>query len=144
MATSTVIPAAIASRYEELRRTQDTGQKRTILQEELMKHARAYMSRSSLNMADIRDLWTSPRLGLRILVLAHMYEKQDMRDLDLLIDGIEDSRSAFEQYHAMQLISGLTQTLPKKDLARTRATISRAKKSGQFGPSSDRCGHWRL
>ncbi len=95
-------PNRLAARYEAVRAAAPSHE-RTDLQERLMLDARAIARRRGLTATDRQALWASRQLGQRILALAGIYEERGATSIEIVLNGIAESMSAFEQFHAMML-----------------------------------------
>jgi hypothetical protein len=115
-------PARIEARYAEVR-AQTPSTERTLVQEALMHDARDVARRRGLSAADARVLWASDQLGTRILALASVYEHPEAETIDIVLDGIAHSRSAFEQFHAMVLADNMIAMLTPNQKIELRSML---------------------
>jgi hypothetical protein len=103
----------IAASYEQLRDSLAPGPTRTAKLEDLVADARAAARRRAHDPAEVRQLFESGTDGNRIYALALMQEDERLRDFDLSLEAIEQSRSAFEQYYALSLADLMLPRLTK-------------------------------
>ena len=94
-----------AAEYEHVRGSLPSGPRRTALMEESVARARetAETRRAAgepIDPRDVRAVFTSGNDGARVTALGFMQGDPDAVDLDIVLDVIGDSRSAFEQAHA--------------------------------------------
>jgi hypothetical protein len=107
-----------AASYESARRTLPPGRERTAKLERIMSTARHEAATGRWVAEQVRARFDTGREGDRIIALGAMQgDITRLADLDRVIDVIGDSRSAFEQYHA--LLTGLMM-LGTLDLAQKR------------------------
>lgn len=76
----------------------------------------------------------------RITALAMMQARRELRNFDAVLGAIEDSHSAFEEYHAMRLAKEMADNLGAAQLRRL-AEVIRAGQRTRHVRDSDR---WRL
>jgi hypothetical protein len=86
--------------YEDLRAT-PSGPARTQQLEEVVQSVRAHAAQTGPPVNDIRSMFARGGDGDRVAALAMMQGNPDAVDVDILREAITDSRSAFEQYHAL-------------------------------------------
>ncbi len=96
-------PRAVYLAYEELRREVPSSPTRTASLERLVSRIRDLARRGRFDPAEVRAMWASGQEGRRIAALAAMEGRPELRDLELVLDGISASQTAFEQYHALTL-----------------------------------------
>lgn len=139
---------SLARQYDEIRsivsfvHSSDTHPsiRTDLIQADLMLRAQRYMARRNITQADMQELWASNGPYQRFLVLANMYERTEMRDIGLLVDGITDPKSGFEQYHALAIVEQLVDEDMAIDEAAVIDVVRTAVSSGHFGLESDRGG----
>jgi hypothetical protein len=115
-----------AAEYEHWRSTLPSGPERTRLMEETVLRARekAKASRAAGEPVDphaVEALFSADSEGSRVTALGLMQGDPDLVDLDLVLSVIDDSRSAFEQAHALVIADQLSRD-PMLD-ARTRQRL---------------------
>ncbi|HMJ73183.1 MAG TPA: hypothetical protein VK471_07480 [Solirubrobacterales bacterium] len=87
--------------YEQLRAEMDPGPERTFQMNSLLAEARAAAKAAQLSGDEIRNFFASDRVGLRLMAIASLQVSPDISVFAQLLDAIANSRSAFEQYHAL-------------------------------------------
>lgn len=87
--------------YEQLRAEMDAGPERTFQMNSLLAEARAAAKAAQLSSDEIRSFFASDRVGLRLMAIASLQVSPDISVFAQLLDAIANSRSAFEQYHAL-------------------------------------------
>lgn len=100
------LPAAtIATTYDALRAAMPPGDARTAKLENAVAKIRkqAPQDWSKRTAADAKRLFFQGDEGERIEAIAVMQGHERLRDFDIAMSGITNSRSAFEQYHALKL-----------------------------------------
>jgi len=90
-----------AREYEQLRAEMDPSSERTFQMNSLLAEARAAAKAARLSGDEIRNFFASNREGLRLMAIASLQVAPDISVFEQLIDAIENSQSAFEQYHAL-------------------------------------------
>jgi hypothetical protein len=123
-ATPDAAPPSVASDYEALRLQQAPGPRRTAAMEELVARGRREASENRYSKADVERLAAGDD-GKRVEALAVIQARPELGSLDFVIDAIEHSRSAFEQYHALKaaeaMLNGLSEDERRRlaDVCRT-------------------------
>jgi hypothetical protein len=129
-----------AERYEELRRTMPRGPERTAELERIVQQGR--QQSGDFTAEQVRELFRTGEDGMRVYALGLMQGGDHVADLASILEAIEQSRSAFEQYHALvaakQLVPDLGET-ERHQLA-TAARRQRAE-DGRIKPGTRR---WML
>ena len=67
----------------------------------LLAEPRAAAKAAPLSSEDVHEFFSSERQGLRMMAIASLQASPDPSAFDVLLDAISNSRSAFEQYHAL-------------------------------------------
>lgn len=93
---------SFSEQYEALRRTMPTGAERTRRMTALLLVAHRLAQTHSWSPADIHAAWASNEDGKRLFALGLMQADRNLANVEVLVDGIRGSRSAFEQYHALR------------------------------------------
>jgi hypothetical protein len=128
----------LARTYEDVRREMPHGIARTRRMERLLRDARMQARVAPPEDQLVRDLFDGND-GDRVAALAAMYEHPRLRDFELLLDGIKNSRSAFEQFHALRLAEQVIPELDTEQRGRlTRALRAELSSEGGIGPLSQR------
>jgi hypothetical protein len=93
---------SFSEQYEALRKTMPTGAERTRRMTALLLVAHRLAQTHSWSPADIHTAWASNEDGKRLFALGLMQGDPQLANVEVLVDGIRASRSAFEQYHALR------------------------------------------
>lgn len=123
----------VGSRYEDLVSTEPPGWDRTSRMEGLLREARA-LDTEILGPSDVAQIFDTGTDGSRIAALALVEAAPRLATADLLIDAIGDSRSSFEQYHALVATERALPYLRPADRSKVRATV----KTVLAGPLGER------
>lgn len=92
---------SFSEQYEALRRTMPPGADRTGRMEGLLLVPRRLGRTHQWTRDDIRAGWESGEDGKRLFALGLIQGNPGLADVQVLVEGIRASRSAFEQYHAL-------------------------------------------
>jgi hypothetical protein len=140
IASRAVLPlASVSDAYDELRRTSPPGSRRTVEMERLVAQTRRDARKLAVGQDEARNLFFDGGDGDRIRALALMQGDPSIRDFDVALDGIADSRSAFEQYHALRLAQLMVPTLDDQQRGQLATAIERQRQEGGWiTPGSDR------
>jgi hypothetical protein len=131
----------IASDYEKIRGSTTPSASRTRTLEGLMVAAREAARESKFDKDQIRKFMEGGD-GDRIFALGVMQEDPDVRDFELVVQGISNSRSAFEQYHALLLAQKMLADLNEAQQHELGNVIEKERRPGGYiVPGSDR---WAL
>ena len=95
--------APVADSYEAIRRSMAKSDARTAALEAQMEQARAAARTGEFDGEEIEDLFRTGTEGERIYALAVLLEHPDLASSNLVLDGVRDSRSRFEQYYSLVL-----------------------------------------
>ncbi len=71
-----------------------------------------------LTAEKVQSLWASGHDGRRVMALGAIDARPELASLDIIVSGIVESRSAFEQYHALKAGLALAPSLDDADYAR--------------------------
>lgn len=85
----------------------------------------------------VSDLVGSGRPGKRVFAITLMRGNPKLRDFDLLVELIQGSLSAFEQYHALNVMKDLAPSLSLKQRKALRATLKK-ERTRYITPETDR------
>ncbi|WP_121194153.1 hypothetical protein [Motilibacter peucedani] len=94
---------SLGSEYERVRGAHESGATRTQLMETLMSQGRA-LAPQLTDVQQVRSAFSAGGDGDRISAIAMMQGRPELADLDCLLDAVEHSRSAFEQYQALKAV----------------------------------------
>jgi hypothetical protein len=99
-----------ALRYEGIRSRMDSGSERTREMTKLVRSVQDVASGSPVDASYPRKLFEEGTDGARLVALAVARQVEDDDYMELAIQGIAESRSPFEQFHALLLA---TASLPQ-------------------------------
>jgi len=107
----TAVEQALATQYEQIRSPQSSpGARRTSEMEQLVARVRGFAGQAAYTPADIQRIFDTGTEGNRIVALALSFMKPDPLMFGSILEAIRNSKSAFEQYHALLAARAL---LPK-------------------------------
>jgi hypothetical protein len=129
----------IATDYRSVRSSMRPGQARTRALEEVVARARR-TAETPLQPAAVREWLREGSEEERITALAMMQAKPELLDFDGMLAAIKDSRSAFEQYHAMLLADQVLDVLDTEQQRRLAAVVQ-GEWALRLRPDA---GRWRL
>jgi hypothetical protein len=133
------LPRIEADRYDDMRRRLPQGSSRTAQMQALVDAARASAPDTALDPAHVREFFESGGEGRRIYALALMQGDPGLADLGIVLEAIEQSRSAFEQYQALVLAELVAPGLTAADRDRLCSTLaSQLASGGRLTRSSSR------
>ncbi|SKB07536.1 hypothetical protein [Aeromicrobium choanae] len=112
----------VGSRYERLRETEPAGWDRTSRMEGILRDARA-LDTDALSAADVARIFADGSDGDRIAALALIEADPRLASADVLADAIGDSRSTFEQYHALVATERALEHLSSTNRVRLGAAV---------------------
>lgn len=91
-----------AEQYATLRSTLASGVKRTERMTTLLVAPRVSAVTSTWRKQDLISTWGTGDVGRRLFVIGLIQGNPSLAVPDILVEGIRDSRSAFEQYHTLK------------------------------------------
>jgi hypothetical protein len=131
----------LAQEYEDLRHKMPSGPERTFKMARIVTEARALARQSKLEPMNLTDLYTSKKEGDRIVIIAAIQAFPKPLYLDVVIDAIGHSQSAFEQYQALRAAEAMLPFLSEEQNQRL-VDVLQDQRSGRPGkyivPGSDR------
>lgn len=138
----TLLDAAgpIAADYQSLRASMRPGPDRTRALEGVMARARRQAQESSFDAAEVARWLRDGSDEERVTALGMMQAKPELRDFDGMLMAIDQSRSAFEQYHALRLAVEMVDDLDASQ-RRQLADVVKGARGLRLRRDSDR---WRL
>jgi hypothetical protein len=95
------------------------------------------ISKPSWTIEEVNDLVRLGSPGRRVFALTLMRGEPRLRQLDLLTELIEHSRSAFEQYSALEVLEKMAFDLAPADRASVRVMLQK-ERDRYITPGSDR------
>ena len=104
------VEQALATQYEQIRNQSLPGARRTSEMDQLVIHMRGFALQAAYTPAEIQRIFKSGSEGSRIVALALSFMKPDPLLFESLLEAILNSKSGFEQYHALLAARAL---LPK-------------------------------
>ncbi len=106
----------LAQTYTQVRAEQPSGWDRTRELGRVVRRA-GDLARSGRITADkVQGLWRSGQEGRRIVALGAIDVRPDLGTLDIVLSGVTEPRSSFEQYHALRAGVALAATLDDASL----------------------------
>ena len=130
----------IASEYRTVRDAMPAGWERTMKLERIVADARQLGAEQAFEPDEVLRWLREGSEEERITALAMMQAKPELRNFDAMIEAIKDSRSAFEQYHAMLLAEEMLDELDARQRQRLGEAI-RGERGLRFRRDGDR---WAL
>ncbi|GAA1459937.1 hypothetical protein NE857_03100 [Nocardiopsis exhalans] len=129
--------ATLAEEYRWTRRLMEPGAERARKMEDFMQRARRATSRRPLTAEEVREWLRSADTETRVVGLAAMQERPDLRDLGALSEVFDTAANAFEQAHSMDVLTEMVPTLTSNERETLRQLVLRHRAS-TFGPSTNR------
>lgn len=130
----------IASEYRILRGSMPVGKERTAALDRLVERARKLADKRRYEPAEVSSWLRGNSEGKRIMALAMMEAKPELRDFEAVLAAVRDPSSAFEHYHAMRVAKCMIADLDA-DQRRQLSEVIKGTRSQLFGPEASR---WRL
>jgi hypothetical protein len=127
----------IASEYRKLRGSMPVGKERTAALEGVVERARKLADKGRYEPAEVSGWLRSSSEGRRILALAMMETKPELRDVEAVFAAIKDPSSAFEHAHAMRVAECMIAYLDAGQRRRL-AELIKAARGNDFGPMARR------
>ena len=129
---------ALARSYRRLRGSMRAGGERTRALEHVMTEARRLAQNAELEPADVATWFEEGTPEARITALGVMQGNPRLRDFEAALDAINDSRSAFEQYHGLRLAEMMLTDLTAIQRSELIVVTERALRSSRVRRDSDR------
>jgi hypothetical protein len=129
---------ALARGYRRLRGSMRSGHERTRALEHVMTEARRLAKSDALEAADVVTWFEEGTPEARITALGLMQGNARLRDFEAALDAIDDSRSAFEQYHGLRLAEMMIPDLTASQRAQVAVVTERALRRYRVRRDSDR------
>ena len=127
----------VGSRYEQVRTSEPSGWDRTSRMEGVLREARA-LDTEALTASDVARIFATGTDGNRIAALALVEGDPRLVSADILVAAITDSRSTFEQYHALVAAERSVGRLSSQDRARVRGAVESVLAGSLGDTSTDR------
>lgn len=112
----------IADRYDELRST-PASPRRTGQMEDLVRQGRAMAKLGDLSAQDVQSMFALGTAGRRVMALALMEGDIHLADFPSVLQAIEESQSAFEQYHGLIVANKMLGSLSTEERERLKAVL---------------------
>jgi hypothetical protein len=113
----------LAERYERLRSSLPPGDERTFFMTRIVVEARAAAGELHLPEDDARRYFEAGTEGKRIIALAIAQADPSAVLFDIVSEAIANSRSAFEQFHALRALDEMLYTLSPMQRRQARALL---------------------
>ncbi|TMB99750.1 MAG: hypothetical protein E6J42_02390 [Chloroflexi bacterium] len=117
--------AEYAHQYDEIRKTKPAGSVRTWEMTLLIGAARALGPQARYTPDELARIFASGSEGERIVGLATIQANHDPATFHLALEALDHSRSAFEQYHALEAIDEMLESLIPAQRRDLEATLIR-------------------
>jgi hypothetical protein len=128
----------LARAYRRLRGSMRASRERTRALEHVMTEARELSQSDALDPTDVATWFDEGTPEARITALGLMQGNPRLRSFDAVLDAIDDSQSAFEQYHGLRLAEMMVPELTPSQRSQLTVTIERALRSFRVRRDSDR------
>lgn len=113
----------IAADYRTIRTSMPSGRERTVAMQRVVAKARQLATEQQFESAEVARWLREGTDEERVTALAMMLSNPDLRDFESVLAAIRDSRSAFEQYHALLVAEQLLPGLDNHQRGRLGVTI---------------------
>lgn len=120
----------LAQEYDAIRLRLQKGDYRTRKMNTLVTQIRALSDKAAYSTQEIQMLYRSGNDGQRVAALSLLRGNPDMACLELVLDAIGHSRSAFEQYTALRLASDMLDILDQADRQKLVSVIEEQARPG--------------
>ena len=121
--------ASFSEQYETLRDLFPSGPQRTRRMTAMVNVARSKGVKVNWRALKVGDLLESGSEGERIFAIGLMQANPDLADNELIIDTIDKSASAFEQFHALRVLSALVPDLTEQQMDRVLEIFARERET---------------
>jgi hypothetical protein len=128
----------LANEYAHRRRTMKGGPQRTGILEHIMSQLAQLAGEHQFDPVDVWEWFNRGKPEARITAIGLMHGDKQLRDIFVALDAIEDSRSAFEQFHGLRLAHEMFPDLSPLERQWLRETVEHARDSGRFRRDPDR------
>jgi hypothetical protein len=127
----------IAADYRTVRTSMHPGRERTVAMQRVVARARQLATEQQFERAEVARWLREGTDEERVTALAMMLSNPELRDFDPVLAAIRDSRSAFEQYHALLVAEKMLPDLDPHERGRLAGAI-RAVRDLRFRRDSSR------
>jgi hypothetical protein len=131
----------LAVEYAHRRRTMRVGPRRTGILEHIIRQLAQLAIEQHFDPVDVWEWFNRGNPEARITAIGLMHGDSRLRDIFVALDAIEDSRSAFEQFHGLRLAREMLPELSPLERQWLGETVEHARSSQRFRRDSDR---WRM
>ena len=129
--------AGIASEYRKLRASMPAGKERGAVLDGVVEQARKLANKGWYEPAEVSSWLRGSSEENRIMALALMETKPELRDVEAVFAAIKKPSSSFEHYHAMLVAECMIAYLDAGQKRRL-AELIKAARSNVFGPTARR------
>lgn len=130
----------IAAEYRSVRGSMRAGPERTRAMERVVARARRVATEQSFEPEEVLRWFQQGSEEERITALGMMQAKPELRSFEAVLGGIEHSRSAFEQFHAMVLATYMLDGLDAAQASRLAEAVE-SQRGWRFRSDAER---WQL
>lgn len=130
--------ATLATQYNVLRATEPSGSRRTRAMNSLFMSARQQAKQGHLSAQDVQGMFELGTPGDRVMALALMEGDTALAHIPSIMDAIQNSRSAFEQYYALRLAKALSLTLTAEERTKLLDVLDSSTVIQNIGTDSSR------
>jgi hypothetical protein len=131
----------LAMEYAYRRRSMRGSPERTGILEHIMRQLAQLAKEHKFEAVDVWEWFNRGKPEARITAIGLMHGDRRLRDVFVALDAIEDSRSAFEQFHGLRLANEMLRDLTSVEREWLRETVERARAQHRFQLNSDR---WQM
>jgi hypothetical protein len=118
----------LANEYASIRRRMRGGNRRTAILDHLMDQLARLAQEHPFAPGDVWEWFSRGQAEARITAIGVMRGDPQIRDVFVVLNAIEDSHSAFEQYHALRLAKEMLPNLSVLEREWLREVIERAQR----------------
>ena len=124
----------VARTYESIRARMEPGGERDRMMEDALWQAELDARSRKISKKEITDAFRTNERGKRIWVLGAMRGDRYLRDIDIVIDAIQNPFSGFDQDRFLLLSGEMVSDLNTEERKMLREVIARQLSSGQIDP----------
>jgi hypothetical protein len=134
-----------AREYERIRHDMPSGSARTIRLSALVSRIMALAEQAKLKPEELKEKFESGKEGDRIVALAISRVLPDPRNFEMVAEGIDKSKSPFDQYQALRAVEEMFPLLDAKQKQQLEKVLTRQRSGleGTFINRSD-MSRWNL
>jgi hypothetical protein len=101
----------LAKEYEQIRGERASSPERTTRLEKVVAQVRAFARKADLGVTELRKRFEGESTGDRVVALGVLQRCPDASLFDLVLSALRNSKSAFEQYHALRAAQSMIDRL---------------------------------